>query len=124
MKETRRAFYLRMIAEQKQWIRSCGGTLDGYTQNYGAADDPNRTGNGGEAIYQADTQALANFEHRLEQLGPVGGKWVGPDYRIVVKYLVHCTNPACPSKGQRYEVSSVPVRCAHCKSESWIKEGI
>jgi hypothetical protein len=61
-KETTQQLYTRMVVEQQAWIKSCGGTLAGYVERYGEADDPQRTGDGGEAIYRADTRALARFE--------------------------------------------------------------
>ena len=49
------------IAEQRKWIKECGGTLTGYLQRYGSAKDPEHYGDGGEAIYKADTDALADL---------------------------------------------------------------
>ena len=46
------------IADQQQWIESCGGTLEGYIKRYGAEDDPGRYGNGGKAIYESDIAYL------------------------------------------------------------------
>ena len=46
------------IEDQRKWIASCGGSLGGYVRRYGADDDPNKYGNGGEAIYEADMAEL------------------------------------------------------------------
>lgn len=66
-RETLRELYARIVQEQREWIRLNGGNLLGYIAKYGSADDPHRTGNGGEAIYRADTNALAKYEARLER---------------------------------------------------------
>jgi hypothetical protein len=66
MRNTRFARVMRAqnaVAEQRRWIEQCGGTLSGYIRNYGAADDPDRHGDGGRAIWEADVEAL----HRAEQ---------------------------------------------------------
>ncbi len=52
------------ITEQRQWIEEHGGDLAGYVARYGSRDDANHYGDGGEAIYQADIDALADFERR------------------------------------------------------------
>lgn len=55
------------IADQRRWIEEHGATLSGYIQRYGAkseAEDPACFGNGGPAIYKADTDALAELEAR------------------------------------------------------------
>ena len=49
------------ISEERKWIKECGETLTGYIAKYGSAKDPNHYGDGGEAIYQADQNALANL---------------------------------------------------------------
>lgn len=67
-KETMCERYTRLVAEQKAWIKSCGGTLAGYIERYGSVvDNPNCVGNGGEAIYRADTEALARHEEQLQR---------------------------------------------------------
>lgn len=68
MKESRRDFYRRMIAEQQQWITEHGGTEFGYIQRYGSKDDPEHYGDGGELIYRADFNALRSFEQALKVL--------------------------------------------------------
>lgn len=52
------------INEQRDWIAEHGTTLAGYVERYGSAtdDEPKRYGMGGEAIYKADTDALAEME--------------------------------------------------------------
>jgi hypothetical protein len=59
MKRTTRA---QMIAEQEAWIASHGTTLAGYIARYGSKDDADHYGNGGEAIYKADTNALRQLQ--------------------------------------------------------------
>ena len=49
------------IAEERKWIKQCGESLTGYILNYGSAKDPHHYGDGGEAIYKADTDALARL---------------------------------------------------------------
>lgn len=49
------------IAEQRKWIKEHGDTLTSYIIRYGSAKDPKHYGDGGEAIYKADTDALANL---------------------------------------------------------------
>lgn len=61
------------IRQQRAWMNQCGGNLLGYLFNYGSKDDPPITftypdgqsitvngysGDGGEAIYEADKHAL------------------------------------------------------------------
>lgn len=56
------------IAEQRRWIESCGGSIGGYILNYGSASHPeNMSGDGGEAIYAADTKELTELIERLER---------------------------------------------------------
>lgn len=52
---------LSEIAAQIDWIESHGRTLAGYVARYGAADDPDKHGDGGEAIHAADVGALNNL---------------------------------------------------------------
>lgn len=42
------------LIEQIQWMEKCGGTLAGYIAHYGSKDDPEHSGDGGEAIWAAD----------------------------------------------------------------------
>ena len=56
------------IHAQKEWIARCGGDVQGYVENYGSKDEPGHSGNGGEAIYEADAQQLAGLEKRLAEL--------------------------------------------------------
>jgi hypothetical protein len=52
------------ISEQRQWIEDHGRTLSGYVARYGSASDPEHFGDGGEAIYTADTAELRRLEER------------------------------------------------------------
>jgi hypothetical protein len=54
----------QMIQEQEDWIKAHGGDLAGYVARYGSADDPDHYGDGGEAIYKADTDALKTLQAR------------------------------------------------------------
>ena len=49
------------IADERKWIKECGETLAGYIARYGSKDDAEHYGDGGEAIYKADTDALARL---------------------------------------------------------------
>lgn len=49
------------IENQALWILEHGSTRAGYIARYGAANDPNKYGNGGEAIYAADAGYLAKL---------------------------------------------------------------
>jgi len=62
MQTQRQARAARLASEQRDWIRSQGGDLSGYIARYGRASDPDHLGEGGEAIYQADTDQLARYE--------------------------------------------------------------
>ena len=57
------------IKEQREWIKKCGGTREGYIRNYG---DPSRPlpdghwhGDGGILIFQADYNQLRQYEQEL-----------------------------------------------------------
>lgn len=64
-RETKVAFWTSQVAQQKAWIDRCGGDLAGYVKTYGSKDDPKHSGDGGEAIYAADTGALKKYEEEL-----------------------------------------------------------
>jgi hypothetical protein len=53
------------IQEQINWIHAHGRDLNGYVDKYGKADDPNKYGNGGEAIYEADVAELERLRKLL-----------------------------------------------------------
>jgi hypothetical protein len=63
-----RARLLRLIAAQEKWIEQCGRNLSGYRQRYGDHDLTYCYGDGGEAIYDADTAALARYRAQLAAL--------------------------------------------------------
>jgi hypothetical protein len=46
------------IAEQRGWIEAHGGSCAGYVRTNGSAADADCDGDGGEAIYDADVDAL------------------------------------------------------------------
>jgi len=57
------------INEQREWIEQCGRSLLGYLRRYGdASKDKNFYGNGGRAIYDADTNALHKLEEELRKV--------------------------------------------------------
>lgn len=58
---------LREIADQIDWIETHGRTEAGYVRRYGAANDPEKYGDGGEAIYAADVRALNNLLTRARR---------------------------------------------------------
>lgn len=64
----KRTWAARRVNEQREWISAHGGDIAGYVKRYGAATDPNKYGNGGEAIYAADKAALDEYEARLKEL--------------------------------------------------------
>ena len=59
---------LREINEQEDWIKHCGGDLQGYISRYGKAADPTHYGDGAEAIFAADTAELQRREKRHRAL--------------------------------------------------------
>ena len=61
MKETRLEFCERRMREQAAWVREHGGDRAAYVARYGSVDDAKHYGEGGEAIYQADVDALAAY---------------------------------------------------------------
>ncbi len=46
------------IDEQLHWIEHHGGNLAGYIARYGSKDDSTHYGDGGEAIFAADTNSF------------------------------------------------------------------
>ena len=61
------------IVRQQKWIKEHGETKLGYIERYGSVHDEKHYGNGGEAIYEADTAALARLlaqEMNLENRQP------------------------------------------------------
>jgi len=46
------------IADQRKWIEEHGGNEYGYVQRYGSKHDDKHYGDGGEAIFKADHDAL------------------------------------------------------------------
>ncbi len=59
---TKRAKLEKCIEEQQRWIAEHGGDEFGYVARYGAATDPDKYGDGGEAIFAADMGALIELE--------------------------------------------------------------
>lgn len=56
------------VADQRRWIEQCGKTLWGYIDRYGEPGDDNCMGDGGRAIWAADTGELAVLEQELAVL--------------------------------------------------------
>lgn len=69
-RESRRAFLIRTVTEQKEWIVTCGGDLSGYIAHYGDPNLDNCYGSGGTNIYKADTDALKHWEEKLAASRP------------------------------------------------------
>lgn len=65
----RREWLAREVAAQEKWIAEHGENLPGYIAHYGSASDPCHYGNGGEAIYAADMNALTELRAALRQVG-------------------------------------------------------
>ena len=65
MRTTKRARLQQQVEAQKRWIAEHGGNLAGYVERYGVPGHPDCYGNGGAAIYAADTAALAEYERQL-----------------------------------------------------------
>lgn len=55
------------VLRQKEWIDSCGGTLAGYIAKYGSRENAEHSGNGGEAIFDADVEELCNLKFKLDR---------------------------------------------------------
>ena len=51
-------YWRNAVTEQIAWMEKCGGNRAGYVEKYGSKDNPEHSGNGGEAIYQADYNEL------------------------------------------------------------------
>ena len=61
-----RVFYLTgQVRKQREWIEHHGATQQGYVERYGSFRDTVHYGDGGEAIYAADLEELAQRELRL-----------------------------------------------------------
>lgn len=53
------------IREERKWIADHGGNRAGYIQRYGSVRDPEHSGDGGEAIFEADRNKLLALESEL-----------------------------------------------------------
>lgn len=53
------------LAAQERWIHDHGANLAGYIERYGSKDSPTHFGEGGEAIFAADMQALEDLRAKL-----------------------------------------------------------
>lgn len=56
-----------LIQAQEQWIMEHGRNLEGYVARYGSIHTPERYGNGGEAIYEADLAELKRLRKLIGQ---------------------------------------------------------
>lgn len=61
------AQWSKILNDQKKWIQLHGGTLAAYIERYGSKRDPEHFGDGGEAIYKADTDALARYQAKFDK---------------------------------------------------------
>jgi hypothetical protein len=57
-------FWIKQRDSQRKWFQDHGGCLSAYVERYGSADNPDYYGNGGEAIYKADKDALDDAEKK------------------------------------------------------------
>lgn len=53
------------IREERKWIEDHGRNRAGYIQRYGSVRDPEHSGDGGEAIFEADRNKLLALETEL-----------------------------------------------------------
>ena len=51
-------FWIKERESQREWFADHGSSLYAYVERYGSADDEEYYGNGCEAIYKADKDAL------------------------------------------------------------------
>lgn len=58
----------KIVEDQKKWIDDHGGNLAGYIARYGIKGTIHCFGDGGEAIYKADSEALRKYEDQLKKL--------------------------------------------------------
>lgn len=56
----------REVAAQRAWMDRCGGSRAGYIAGYGSRHDAEHSGDGGEAIWDADYAHLASLLAMLE----------------------------------------------------------
>jgi hypothetical protein len=70
MRQSKREFLERELESQRVWVREHGGDLAGYVLRYGSKDDPEHYGDGGEAIFAADSAHLRDLEEKVASLGP------------------------------------------------------
>ncbi len=56
----------KAVADAQRWFDDHGGCLAAYIERYGSADDATFYGNGGEAIYKADRDALMRCKKLLQ----------------------------------------------------------
>ncbi len=66
-KSYKAAYWFRLIQDQAKWIETCGNNLTGYIAKYGSANDPDKSGNGGEAIYAADIGELERLTQNFNK---------------------------------------------------------
>lgn len=55
---------MEWVRDQENWIAEHGGDEAGYVARYGSKNDPGHYGDGGEAIYAADFNALQEFRRQ------------------------------------------------------------
>ena len=65
----------REVELQKEWIAGHGGDEAGYIARYGSAQDDEYFGNGGEAIFKADHDALVVLEKKAAMLAVLAMKF-------------------------------------------------
>lgn len=66
MRQSKRAFYQKYLADERAWMQICGGDLAGYVRNYHLGHG--RTLASAEAIYRADLAKVRELEAKLQAL--------------------------------------------------------
>lgn len=66
MKQPRNERLRTMIRNQEKWIEERGGTLEAYIRRYGEPGTEECYGDGGRAIYVADTNELNRLKILLD----------------------------------------------------------
>ncbi len=69
MAQKRKQFWINRVGAERLWMDEHGGCEAAYVERYGSKDDPKHYGNGGEAIYKADKDALDSAVSMARFLG-------------------------------------------------------
>ena len=82
--KSKREWLVAEIRSQQRWIREHGETLAGYVDHYGSKHDAEHYGDGGEAIYKADLEALLRLQEWSKSLGPEEELRAGAFYHVIL----------------------------------------